>query len=31
MWWNVRTRRLLRREAQRLILDGDFPADPFAR
>jgi tetratricopeptide (TPR) repeat protein len=30
-WWNARARRLLRREAVRLILDREFPADPFAR
>ncbi len=30
-WWNAQARRLIRREAERLILDGDFPADPFAR
>jgi tetratricopeptide (TPR) repeat protein len=30
-WWNARARRLIRREAERLILDGDFPTDPFAR
>jgi hypothetical protein len=29
-WWNARARRLLRREAERLILDADFPDDPFA-
>jgi tetratricopeptide (TPR) repeat protein len=29
-WWNARARRLLRREAERLILDGDFSDDPFA-
>ncbi len=29
-WWNAQARRLMRREAERLILDGDFPADPFA-
>ena len=29
-WWNAQARRLIRREAERLILDGDFPADPFA-
>jgi hypothetical protein len=26
----AQARRLLRREAERMILDGDFPADPFA-
>jgi tetratricopeptide (TPR) repeat protein len=30
-WWNAQARRLLRREAERLIHDGDFPADLFAR
>jgi tetratricopeptide (TPR) repeat protein len=30
-WWQAEARRVLRREAERLILDGDFPADPFAR
>jgi hypothetical protein len=30
LWWNVRARRLLRREAVRLIFDGDFPAASFA-
>ena len=29
-WWDDRPLRLLRREAARLILDRDFPADPFA-
>jgi tetratricopeptide (TPR) repeat protein len=29
-WWAAQARRLLRREAVRLILDRDFPADPFA-
>jgi hypothetical protein len=29
-WWATQARRLLRHEAVRLILDGDFPADPFA-
>ena len=28
-WWNDRPLRLLRREAARLILDRDFPSDPF--
>jgi len=30
-WWSARARRLLRREAARLILDRDMPADCFAR
>jgi WD40 repeat protein len=30
-WWSVQARRLLRREAIRMILDPGFPADPFAR
>ena len=30
-WWVNKPVRLLRREATRLILDPDFPADPFAR
>ncbi len=30
-WWSARCRKLLRREAARLILDPDFPANPFAR
>jgi hypothetical protein len=29
-WWAARARRLLRREAARLILDPHFPTDPFA-
>jgi hypothetical protein len=29
-WWAARGRRLLRREAMRLILDPSFPVDPFA-
>jgi hypothetical protein len=29
-WWTWRQLRLLRREAVRLILDSDFPADPMA-
>ncbi len=29
-WWSARVRHLLRREAARLILDRDMPADPFA-
>jgi hypothetical protein len=29
-FWDAQARRLLRREAQRLILDRTFPADPFA-
>ena len=29
-WWAARGRRLLRREAVRLILDPSFPVDPFA-
>ncbi len=29
-WWAERASRLLRREAERLILDPPFPADPFA-
>ncbi len=28
-YWDIRGLRLLRREAIRLILDADFPADPF--
>jgi WD40 repeat protein/tetratricopeptide (TPR) repeat protein len=28
-WWTARARRVLRREAARLILDRDFPTDPF--
>jgi len=31
LWWSARARHLLRREAARLILDRDMPADPFAR
>ena len=30
-WWTARARRLLRREAVRLVRDRGFPADPFAR
>jgi hypothetical protein len=30
-WWAWRGRRLLRREAERLILKLEFPANPFAR
>ena len=30
-WWEAEARRVLHREAERMILDGDFPADPFAR
>jgi WD40 repeat protein/tetratricopeptide (TPR) repeat protein len=30
-WWSWRGRRLLRREAERLVLDPSFPAEPFAR
>jgi hypothetical protein len=29
-WWRAQSCRLLRREAVRLIVDGEFPADPFA-
>ncbi len=29
-WWAARARRLLRREAARMILDRDMPADAFA-
>jgi WD40 repeat protein/tetratricopeptide (TPR) repeat protein len=29
-WWAARARRLLRREAERLVLDPDFPTDLFA-
>ncbi len=28
-WWAVRGRRLIRREAERLILEPPFPADVF--
>jgi hypothetical protein len=30
-WWDAQARRVLHREAVRLILDGDFPANPFVR
>jgi tetratricopeptide (TPR) repeat protein/DNA-binding beta-propeller fold protein YncE len=29
-WWRAQSCRLLRREAVRLIFDGEFPTDPFA-